>query len=96
MKPETERFACSLFDLPPPTIWKRLHPRYDCSIWQAAIRSIRGPFRRMFYPNGPAWFKHRFSSIEIIKALQKCNDEEAAAVQRSMDESRLKSWLKGF
>ncbi len=88
----------NLFDVlnEPPTLYDRLNWRNDCSVWQAAVRAVRGPFRRALYPNGPDWFSGRIPSTGLIKALYKCSDAEAAEMQADLDASRLRTWLAGF
>jgi hypothetical protein len=88
--------AYSIFDLPPPTIMDRLNYKNDCSLWQVLIRMVRGPFRRLFYPNGPRWFSQRISCVGLIRALYNCDEAEAREYQKHLDGARLETWLKGF
>lgn len=60
------------------------------------ICAIRAAYRRRFYPNGPWWFKHRFSSIGLIMALNNCTREEADREQALLDHARLVAWLDGY
>lgn len=66
------------------------------SIWQVTGRMIRSPYRRLFYPHGPEWFRRRVPSVELIIGLRKCSVEEALKEQDYIDQSRLKVWLQGF
>lgn len=80
----------------PTTIREWLNPQFDVSIWQVIVRLLRAPYRRWFYPNGPAWFAQRISLVNLIMALDKCSAIEAEAKQKILDCARLKSWLNGF
>ena len=60
------------------------------------MRFLRSWFRRRFYPNGPAWFAHRISSVHLILALRRGSFAEALAEQQRLDQARLEVWLEGY
>jgi hypothetical protein len=59
------------------------------------MRRIWVIYRRMFYPNGPWWFKFRVPSINRIIVFSGCTYEYAVEQRAVIDRGRLERWLNG-